>query len=394
VNQRETIELVARREFSEGFRSRAWRAALAIQMLVVAGIAIVSIVTSGGSGIQTRHLAIAGPQATAIAAKARTEAKGYGIKLEVEDATSAGVAREKVHDEDADAALGPHGLTVGKDPDASLVALIQTAARTVRGEAKLRAAGLSPAQARAALEPKPLPTVEISTGEGSGGTGLAYIGALLLYVALISFGYSIASSVVAEKSSRVVEVILSAIRPVQLLAGKLIGVGLLGLVQIGAVAAIGLLVAVPGGSISLPSSTPETVVLVLVYFALGYVFYGGLFAAAASLVSRQEDTQSTTGPILIVLIASYLATNAALGNPSGGLATIGTFLPPMAPMVVPGRAAQGQLPVGELIASLLLMVAAIVLVIIIAARIYNRSVLRFGTPMKLREAVKIAVQRG
>jgi ABC-2 type transport system permease protein len=394
MTRRETIELVARREFGEGFRSRAWRAAVAIQMLVVAGIAIVSIVTSGGSGVHTRQLAIAGPQATAIAAKARSEARGYGIKLEVEDATSAAVAREKVEDEDADAALGPRGLTTGKDPDAALVALIQNAARTVRGEAKLRAAGLSPAQARAALEPKPLPTVEITTGEGEGGSGLAYIGALLLYVALITFGYSIASSVVTEKSSRVVEVILSAIRPVQLLAGKLIGVGLLGLLQIGAVAAIGLIIAVPGGAVSLPSSTPETVALVLLYFALGYVFYGGLFAAAASLVSRQEDTQSTTGPILVVLIASYLATNAALGNASGGLATIGTFLPPMAPMLVPGRAAQGDLPVGELVASLLIMVAAIVVVIIAAARIYDRSVLRFGTPMKLREAFQLALRRG
>jgi len=160
------------------------------------------------------------------------------------------------------------------------------------------------------------------------------------------------------------------------------------------VAAIGLLIAVPGGSISLPSSTFETVVLVLVYFVLGYVFYGGLFAAAASLVSRQEDTQSTTGPILIVLIASYLATNAALGNPDGGLATIGTFLPPMAPMVVPGRAAQGALPAGELVVSLLLMLTAIVVVVVVAARIYDRSVLRFGTPMKLREAIELAIRRG
>lgn len=393
MNQRETIELVARREFSEGFRSRAWRAALLIQVLVVAGIAIVSIVTAGGSGLHTRHLATAGPRAAAIAAKARGEAKGYGIKLEVERTPSAAAARAKVRAEDADAALGPHGLTVGKHPDDALVALLQNAARTVSGEARLRAAGLSPAQARAALEPPPLPTVEIATGEGEGGAGLAYIGALLLYVALISFGYAIASSVVTEKSSRVVEVILSAIRPVQLLAGKLIGVGLLGLVQIAAVAAIGLLIAVPGGSISLPSSTFETVVLVLVYFALGYVFYGGLFAAAASLVSRQEDTQATTTPILIVLIAAYLATNAALGNPSGGLATIGTFLPPMAPMVVPGRAAQGELPAAELIASLLLMLAAIAVVVVLAARIYDRSVLRFGTPMKLREAVKLAARR-
>jgi ABC-2 type transport system permease protein len=393
VNRRETIELVARRELTEGLRSRAWRAALLIQMLVVAGIAIVSIVASGGSGIHTRHLASAGPRADAIAAKASGEAKGYGIKLEVERVGSPPAARAKVAGEDADAALGPHGLTVPKDPDDALVALLQNAARTVSGEARLRAAGLSPAAARATLEPPALPTVEISTGEGAGGSGLAYIGALLLYIALISFGYAIASSVVAEKSSRVVEVILSAIRPVQLLAGKLVGVGLLGLIQIAAVAAVGLAIAVPGGAISLPSSTFETVVLVFVYFVLGYVFYGGLFAAAASLVSRQEDTQSTTGPILIVLIASYIATNAALGNPSGGLATIGTFLPPMAPLVVPGRAAQGALPAGELVASLALMLAAIVIVIVLAARIYDRSVLRFGTRMKLREAIRIAARR-
>jgi ABC-2 type transport system permease protein len=393
MNRRDPIRLVARREIAEGLRSRAWRAALAIQVLVVAAIAIVSIITAGGSGIHTRHLATAGPRAAAVAAKARAEAKGYGIKLEVEAVAGPAAARARVQSEDADAALGPHGLTVAKNPDDALVALIQNAARTVSGEARLRAAGLSAAAATAALDPPPLATVEIATGEGEGGTGLAYIGALLLYIALITFGYAIASSVVVEKSSRVVEVILSAIRPVQLLAGKLIGVGLLGLLQIATIAAVGLAIAIPGGAISLPHSTVETVALVLVYFVLGYVFYGGAFAAAASLVSRQEDTQSTTAPIMVILIGSYVATNAALGNPSGGLAVVGTFLPPMAPLVVPGRAAQGALPAGELAISLALMLASIVAVIVVAARIYDRSVLRFGTPMKLREAISIALRR-
>jgi ABC-2 type transport system permease protein len=393
MNRREAVELVARRELAEGLRSRAWRTALAIQVAVVAGIAIVSIVTSGGSGLHTRHLVTAGPRAAAVAAKARAEAKGYGIKLEVEKVPGPAAGQAKVRDEAADAALGPHGLTVGEDPDAGLVALLQNAYRTTIGEARLRAAGLSAAAARAALEPPPLPTVEISTGEGTGGTGLAYIGALLLYIALITFGYAIAASVVAEKSSRVVEVILSAIRPAQLLAGKLIGVGLLGLLQIAVIAAVGLAIAVPGGAISLPHSTFETVVLVLVYFVLGYVFYGGAFAGSASLVSRQEDTQSTTGPILVILIGSYLAANAALSDPSGGLATVGTFLPPMAPLVVPGRAAQGALPTGELIASLALMAVAIGVVIVLAARIYERSVLRFGAPLKLREAIGAALRR-
>ncbi len=385
-----TVKLVARREFYEGLRSRAWRVSVAIQVLVVAAIAIISIVTGGGgNGPSHRTVAIAGPAGAKVEAKARSQQQAYGIELTVERVTGPAAARQAVHDEDADAALTPAGLVVGEDPDDALVALLQNSARVVAGEAKLRAAGLPPAAVRAALEPPPLRTAEVETGEGSSGVGLAYIGALLLYLAILTFGYSIAASVVAEKASRVVEVILSAIRPVQLLAGKVLGVGLLGFLQIATIALVGLAIAVPSGVIHLPSSTAETVVLVFVYFVLGYLFYGCAFAGTASLVSRQEDVQSTTAPLLVIAVASYIATNTALPNPDGSLATIGTFLPPMAPMVVPGRAAQGALPAWELAVSLLLMLIAIVVVVVLAGRVYERSVLRFGTPLKLRQALKL-----
>lgn len=389
MSGREAIRLVARREFSEGVRSRAWRASVAIQVLIVAGIVIVSILTSGDDGPSTRKLAVAGPGPTAIAAKARSEQAGYGIRLEVSRGGSPAAALSQVRGEDVDAALVPAGIVAAEDPDPALIALLQNASRVVRGEARLRAAGLGEAERRAVLEPPALRLAEVETGEGKDGEGLAFLGALLLYIAILSFGYAIASSVVSEKSSRVVEVILSAIRPVELLAGKVVGVGLLGLLQVGLIAFAGLLIAVPSGAISLPSTTFETVVLALVYFVLGYVFYGCAFAAAASLVSRQEDSQSTTSPLLILAVASYIATNAALGNPDGTLAQLGTFLPPMAPMVVPGRAAQGALPAWELALSLLIMALAILLVTYLAGRIYERSVLRFGTPIKLREALSL-----
>jgi ABC-2 type transport system permease protein len=389
MNPRRSIALVAKRELREGLRSRAWRASLAIQVLLVAGLAIVAIVTSGSDGPSKRSVAVVGAQGERIVTRARAEQAGYGIELSVERPSESAAARGAVSDGDADAALVRGGLTVGEDPDATLVALLQNAARVIGGEERLRQAGLSRAQAEAALSPPPLRTTEVEPSGGQGGTGLAFLGALLLYVAIITFGYAIASSVVAEKSSRVVEVILSAIRPAQLLAGKVIGVGLLGLVQIALITAIGLAIALVGGNVSLPSSTPETAVLVLVYFVLGYAFYGCAFAGVASLVSRQEDAQSTTMPLLVILIGSYLATNSALSNPDGGLAQIGTFLPPMAPMLVPGRAAQGALPVWELTASLALMAISILIVVRLAARIYDRSVLRFGTPMKLREALSL-----
>jgi ABC-2 type transport system permease protein len=389
VNPRRSVSLVGRRELREGLRSRAWRASLGIQVVLVAGLAIIAIVTSGSDGPSKRDVAVVGAKSERVVAKARAEQAGYGIELTTERPGSSVAARTAVSDDDVDAALTHGGLIVGENPDDALVALLQNAARVVAGEERLRQEGLTRAQADAALNPPPLRTTEVEPSGGEGGTGLAFLGALLLYVAIITFGYAIASSVVTEKSSRVVEVILSAIRPTQLLAGKVIGVGLLGLIQITLIGAIGLAIALVGGNVSLPSSTAETAILVLVYFVLGYAFYGCAFAGVASLVSRQEDAQSTTMPLLVILIGSYLATNSALSNPDGSLAQVGTFLPPMAPMLVPGRAAQDALPLWELAASLALMVISILIVVRVAARIYDRSVLRFGTPMKLREALSL-----
>jgi ABC-2 type transport system permease protein len=387
VSGRETIRLVAERELREGFRSRAWQISLAIQVAIVAGIAIVSVVTGGSDGPSKHEVAVSGPGAEAIVAKARSQEDAYGIELSVEKVPTQAAGRRAVEDEDVDAALAAGDLVTGENPDQTLVALLDGAYRQLESESRLLRAGLSPSQIERVLEPSPLATREVETGEGQGGSALAYIGALLLYIAILSFGYAVASSVVSEKSSRVVEVILSAIRARYLLAGKVIGVGLLGLVQIGAIALVGLGIAAPAGAVSLPASTAETVLLIFVYFVLGYVFYGCAFAGAAALVSRQEDSQSTTTPLLVTLIAAYLATNAALDNPDGTLAQVGTFLPPMAPLVVPGRAALGALPAWELALSLALMLVSILLVVRLSGRIYERSVLRFGTPVKLREVL-------
>ena len=190
-------------------------------------------------------------------------------------------------------------------------------------------------------------------GEPASGSGVALVGSLLLYIAILSFGIVVATAVVVEKSSRVVEVVLSAIRPVQLLTGKVLGIGLLGLLQV-------VLVSPAPGSRSRSrwarstsrARPRETAILVGVYFVLGYLLYACAFAVAGSIVSRQEDLQSSSAPLSILLVGGYLAGLATLDSPDGGLATVCTFLPPIAPMVVPGRAAQGALPGWELALSI------------------------------------------
>jgi ABC-2 type transport system permease protein len=180
------------------------------------------------------------------------------------------------------------------------------------------------------------------------------------------------------------------VRPAQLLAGKVIGIGLLGLAQLVAISGIGILVALALGSVDLPGATAETVLVSAVYFVLGYTFYACGFAAAGAIVSRQEDIQSTTAPLAIALVISYLIALSVLGNPDSTLAQVTTFLPPVAPLIVPARAAQGALPLWELGLSIVAMAVGIALLLVLGARIYERTILRLGSPLTLAQALRLA----
>ena len=158
-----------------------------------------------------------------------------------------------------------------------------------------------------------------------------------------------------------VEVILSAIRPVQLLAGKVLGIGLLGIgCRSPLIAGVGVGGGAPRSARSTcPQSTAEAVVLVIVYFLLGYLLYACAFAVSGAIVSRQEDVQSSSAPLSILLVAGYLV--SIYGDRHARLdrsPSCSTFVPPLAPMVVPARAAQDALPLSELLLSIALMVAA------------------------------------
>jgi len=389
-----TIRLVAGRELREGVRSRAIRASLVVQVLLVVAIALFAAASGSDDGPPSLELGVVStePQPVVRAARAqqqgsRAQQQGFELRLRVRELPDAVAARRAVREEEVDAALTGGRLLVPGDPDAALVALLQSASRSARSAQNLRDAGLTQPQIAAAMMPAPLATERVAAQEG-GGEGLAFLGSLLLYIAVISCGYAIASGVVTEKNSRVVEIVLSAIRPSQLLAGKVLGVGLIGLMQIVIVVSAGLGVALATGSVDMPSTTGQTAALVTVYFLLGYALFGMAFAGAASIVSRQEDIQSTTMPLMVILIGGYVLSTTALGNPDGTLAVVGTFLPPIAPMIVPGRAAQAALPAWQLAASIALMLLTVLVVAKVAARLYARSVLRFGAPMKLTEALR------
>ena len=138
--------------------------------------------------------------------------------------------------------------------------------------------------------------------------GLAFFTILILYGQLLTYGYWVASGVVEEKASRVVEILLSTIRPRELLAGKVIGLGLLGLGQLLLVAAIGLLVAAATGAVDVDADLLTAVGLSLLWFVLGYAFFACAFACAGALVPRLEELQASATPLtLVIMVSLFLA---------------------------------------------------------------------------------------
>jgi ABC-2 type transport system permease protein len=221
-------------------------------------------------------------------------------------------------------------------------------------------------------------------------SGLAFFAAILLYGQLLSLGFLVASGVVEEKSSRVVEVLLAVMRPRQLLTGKVIGLGILGLIQLLLIALLGLAIAGAAGALTVDGDVLIAAGLALGWFVVGDVFYAAAFACAGALVARQEELQSATTPLTLILMVSFFLSFAVLDDPDGTLATVSSFLPPAAPITMPARIALGEAPALQVVAAFAVTLAAAAALIPLAGRIYSGGVLETGASIKLRQAWRAA----
>jgi ABC-2 type transport system permease protein len=376
---------VARREFGERVRTRAFQISIVVTLLIVGAVAVLAGVL-GDDGATEYKVGAQGAEATAIAGAARSAAPGFDARVEVRRFRGAAEARAAVRDDSVDAAISGGVIVTRDQPPGELEQLLQAAARQVRAGEALRSEGVTGAEARRALDPPPLRTRALE-GEGdSGDEGVAFTASLLLYLQLIVYGLAVASGVVEEKSSRVVEVLLATIPPRSLLAGKIIGIGLLGLLQLLLTAVVGLGLASASGAIELSADDAGVLAVVLVWFLLGYLLWACLYAMAGAIVSRQEDLQSSTTVLTLVLVASYLVAFPALDDPESSLAVISSLFPLSSPIIMPVRVAVDAATTVEIIASLGLLVVGIALLVPLGARIYENAVLRMGKPLKLREA--------
>jgi ABC-2 type transport system permease protein len=388
------IRLIARRELVERTRERSFLISTGITLLILAGIIVVPKLL--GSGSTTFDVGLVGAASQRLGPALAAQAAAAGVTVHVRSPASVAEADAQVRDGKLDAAvLDGNQVVVKTDGDDRLKLIVQTASGATRAQEQLAAQGLSQDQIRSALAPPALPvrSLEPVDEDARAKRSIATVAVFLLYGQLIGYGMGVATGVVEEKATRVVEVLLAAVRPVQLLAGKVIGIGLVGLLQLLLIGAIGLAMAVAVKVIALPAGAFGTVGLVLLWFVLGYAFYAGLFAVAGAIVSRQEELQNSSAPLTLVMVASFfVAINVAFGNTSSTLAEVATFLPPTAPLILPIRMATGDIAAWQVAAALAIMLASSVAVVILAGRLYAGAILRTGARVKLRDAWRAARQ--
>jgi ABC-2 type transport system permease protein len=212
------------------------------------------------------------------------------------------------------------------------------------------------------------------------------LAAILLFMSLQMFGNYVLVGVVEEKSSAVVELLLVRVRADQLLAGKVIGIGAVALLQFVLAVAAGLVALAISGT-DVPGDVWAALPMTAVWFLGGYALYSTLFALAGSLVSRQEEAQAAAAPILTALIGSYLLVYMFGYVPESTASRVLSLLPPIAPFLMPMRMTAGAASVVEITIALVLLVAATVVAWKLASRVYEQMLLRRGTRIAWRETL-------
>jgi ABC-2 type transport system permease protein len=329
---------------------------------------------------KTYHVAVVAPAPAGLQPALQRAAKPFDAKVHLRTLESTRVARTELTGKKVDAVilLNQDRIVFRANVDSKLAAISDTGVRALR-----RHLSPAPELSTSTLQPPKSTTSDAATA-------VAYFGSLLLLMSLAVYGQWVVTGVVEEKNNRVVELILSSVRPRDLLAGKVIGIGLLGLVQLALVGGLAAcLLAV--GLFDAPASLAGNLALVIPWFALGFALYAVAYAAAGALAGTQQDASTAGQPVTYTLLTAYFLGYIALSaDASGTLVHLLTIFPLTAPLVLPARSALVGVPLWEHALAVVLVLAAIYALVRFAARVYGEGLLRTGARLDLRAALHLA----
>ncbi|WP_370944868.1 ABC transporter permease [Amycolatopsis sp. cg5] len=392
VTPQRAVWLIARREINTRLRTRSFVAGTAALLVAMLGFLAVQAWLSDSAGKNTVGLT---GQTTGVSEQLTALGEQAGLKIVTRQFPTADEGKAQVESGDVDALLSGTAaelrVLVKSTLDDKLRAVLDRISQQEVLNGKLSEAGLDPSQVLASVAATRVAVTELKPADPDRSQRLAIgaIVAILLYITLFTYGVMVAQGVVEEKASRVVEILLSTVRPWHLLLGKVIGLGLVGLAQLVILAGVGVIGGFATGVLTLSGVATGALIWGVVWYLLGFLLYATLYGAAGSLVSRQEDTQSVIGPVNIVLIMGFVVgINLMTSAPDGQAVKIASLVPFLAPILMPGRIAAGTAALWEIAASLTLTLLAVALLTWLGAKIYQNSILRTGSRVKLRDALK------
>ncbi|MBB5867573.1 ABC-2 type transport system permease protein [Allocatelliglobosispora scoriae] len=387
------VRLVAGREVKTRLGSKAFRITTIAMLLVVIGFVLTLKLSGGSSGSEVGFTAASAPVAGQLQAAA--VAVGTTVTTRTVDAAE---GDQLVRDGELDAFVtgtpGAFQVVVRKDLSSELTRAFTVLVQQQALYNEITRVGGDPAAVDAAVRAAAvtITRLEPASEYQTERLVLGIIAGILVYLSLMIYGQVVAQGVVEEKANRIVESLLTTIRPWQLLLGKVVGIGAVGLGQLIVVAAAGIGFGLAFDVIDFPASIATgAAIWTVVWFLLGFLVYALMFAALGALVSRQEDVAGATAPALFLIILPYILGISILpSDPDNPMLTIASLIPFFSPTLMPMRIAMGVAPVWQIALSVVLTIGLVVGLLWLAARIYRNAVLRTGSKVRLRDALRAA----
>jgi ABC-2 type transport system permease protein len=417
---------VIRREFIERVRSKWFLVSTILGPLFIIGVTVLPGLLMSRSG-RVNHIVLVDEGAGAFAQRlqALLEAS-HRYAVDVVPATPAQYAMlldsltGAVRTEAIDGVLAVTPATVDsgvaeyRGRNVSSLADMQVMQALVRQGVvteRLTRLGMDPALVQRAQRGIDLRTVRITKHGATGESGmvtffLGYGVGIVLYMIILIYGINVMRSVLEEKQTRIVEVLVSSLRPFQLMLGKIIGVGGVGLFQFGIWGLTGYLVvhfraqllsalhvsAAQVDAFTMPQISLSLLLVIGAYFILGYLLYSALFAVVGASVTADSEAQQAQQPVMMLLVFSLIVSFAALNDPGGQLAIVTSMVPFSSPIIMPVRVATSDVPASQLTLSLGIAALTVALVVWLAARVYRIGILMYGKRPNIKELWRWARQ--
>lgn len=261
---------------------------------------------------------------------------------------------------------------------------------------KIVEAGITQEQLQSMFTQFEVNTIQTDESAGSGNIFVMMMLSMVLFFAIYYCAYQVSTSITTEKTSKIMETLVTSTSPRTIVLGKTIGIGLVGLFEIIVIAGVAILSAkaflpseILENLFDMSNITISLAIIALLYFILGYFMYALLYALTGSMVSKPEDIQSANGPIAILVIIGFYLAYFSMMNPASNINQFAAILPISSPFCMPQRVLMGSSSTGELITSILVLFVSIFIIAKISIKIYSSAILNYGTKMNLKNILKI-----